>query len=824
MSEYAPESEDRHKDLVKSRQMLYASSFLKTKPNLPSARFNEKMRVKLDTYEVNRRGRVQTRQLTALKERAEALKQSEEDQYIDKTAQSMVSTYKRGNLLMSGTGRADDTFEIEREKIDVEASLYREIEEGYKSSDVFGRDSEEMLDRETKRIIARKIRKFGKRNKQMTREESLLHEMESTRRHYEDTEKTTSRLKLEAIESLTKVTELTERLKSKDAKLQGFGLRAKMTRELLKERKRARKLIQDSDAKSAEWFETQRHFQLYGFAPRESDGTVLSDTFKKSRGALVKILGGANSAFGSIEDVPIELHSLNLTEQVRQFEKQEFRRLAESVGGMRVDEDGNVTRDKIAIARDKLLRPVSNRRKKKRDVETQEQKTERLKREQELRWSVRGKDFTGIENVGRLITLEDTYKKREVDAERLRVAREKQLRDEKKERELASKLLQTLEIGTKEDSATSEVRKRMAKHKHESSLRLDHSVVAMGPQNITTQRDRKQTEALFGRGRIIPVDPRHLPPLCLLWVAAKCMKSGLKCRHRHYYSSAQEKDRFMEWHEQMERLLERPIVKSISMREELLIQVREEMILCRRKFESHFGDVKREDVSELMSLMNQLRVATVECTEHIHKWAENVKKQSRAHMKRIGTIKNDDDDAVKRKENKQWSVKVVVTGNVLYVRSSLFSLSLLYILNNLPFLIKRRYGKSPAFHSKDRRHCRDMNFEKKELRWMYLGVYPTEEAALYVSHFGAPLSFFSLSLSRFISLLSFLSTHTRVRTRYVSTHSIHTQICVRKRSEKRSSTNATSRFIDAKCKGLTSSMRTLRCGEQCGRSDKLLKT
>ena len=129
-------TEDRRKDLVKSRREMYASSFFKSKPSLPSASFNDKMRVKLDTYEVNRRGRIQTRQLTALKERAEALKASEEDQYIDETAKSMVDTFQRGDLIMTGTGRLDDTFEIEKKKIDVEASLYRKIEEGYKSSNV----------------------------------------------------------------------------------------------------------------------------------------------------------------------------------------------------------------------------------------------------------------------------------------------------------------------------------------------------------------------------------------------------------------------------------------------------------------------------------------------------------------------------------------------------------------------------------------------------------------------------------------------------------------------------------------------------------------
>ena len=366
----------------------------------------------------------------------------------------------------------------------------------------------------------------------------------------------------------------------------------------------------------------------------------MSDISRQNRDALMKTLGGTESAFGRLEDVPMELHSLNLTEQVRHFEKKEFRRLAESVGGMRVDEDGNVTKDKIAEARDKLLRPVSNRRKKKNDIETKKQKQARLKREQELRWSVKGKNFTGIERVGRLIALEDNYRKREVEAERLRVARENQLRDEMKERELASKLLQTLEIEDTKNSntdATSDIRKRMAKQKHESSLRLDHSVVAMGPQNITKQRDRKETEALFGRGRIIPVDPRHLPPLCLMWVAAKCMKSGLKCRHRHYYSSAQEKDRFMEWHEQMERLLERPIVKSISMREDLLIRIKQEIKSCRRKFESHFGDVKQDDVSELLSLMNQLRVATVECTSLFIAFSAGVYILTRTQTHRYGT-------------------------------------------------------------------------------------------------------------------------------------------------------------------------------------------
>ena len=256
-------SKDRHKDLVKSRREIYTSSFFASKPSVPSASFNEKMRVKLDAYEVNRRGRIQTRQLTALKERAEGLKASEEDQYIDETAKSMVDTFQRGDLIMTGTGRMDDTFEMEKEKIDVEASLYREIEEGYKSSHVFTKDADEILDRETKRQIRNKIRRFGKRNKQMTREENFLSKMERERRHYADTEKSTGRLKIEAIESLSKVTELTEKLKSKNAKLQGFGLRAKMTRELLHERKRARKLIQESDAKSAELFETQRHFQLY---------------------------------------------------------------------------------------------------------------------------------------------------------------------------------------------------------------------------------------------------------------------------------------------------------------------------------------------------------------------------------------------------------------------------------------------------------------------------------------------------------------------------------------------------------------------------------
>eukprot|EP00940_MAST-03C_sp_MAST-3C-sp2_P001879 g1879.t1 len=724
------------------------ATFFEEKPNLSHNQvtdFTDRMGAKIGALEAKRKAVVFDRQLTALKSRTQTRQSSEGkgvDDYVDLSATEMFARYKSGKHLMSGTGRTDDVYSIAKNDITRESRTWRQIVDGYGAAEIeLNSNYEKLIKRRRRRRVERSVRKFGLDEAEVDRREHMLHRMEATRKKYLKTGSETARLKREATEALDKVTELSEKMRAPEVQTAGFGLRARLFNELQSTRTRARTLLRSADEMSNELFNAERHFQLYGFTPYDADARTLSETTTASRGHLTDIIG-QDSAFGKLQDLPENLHSLDLAAEVRAFQKEEFASLAKSVG-MTVDSDGNVTAvstkkdNAVSAAKQKLMSIVESRRnasaetsdlslsEKKHDAEDDDVKVDSDKRRRQMHkrnWSISNKDFDGIERVGRLMVLKDRLAKREEVSKRLEAARLLDAKEAEARRRLEAKKLQSLEISgdveastTQSKTQTKDIERQIKRMQKQASMSLDYTIAAMGAQNIIRQRDRESTMAIFGTGAVVNVDPKMLPPLCMAWVAQQCTKGGLQCKRRHYYCSAEERERSMQWLEEMERTLERPLVRSITLREEILDKIREEIKACNRKFEGHFGSVQESDVAALISLLNQVRVITVECVERISKWVRHVQKQNATvartaaenRAKASATSGASSPPSPPRRQGSQWSVKVVATGDILYKRS-------------------------PAFRTKDKRFCRDANLERKRLRWKYLGVYPTKENAMRV--------------------------------------------------------------------------------------------
>jgi hypothetical protein len=116
-----------------------------------------------------------------------------------------------------------------------------------------------------------------------------------------------------------------------------------------------------------------------------------------------------------------------------------------------------------------------------------------------------------------------------------------------------------------------------------------------------------------------------LQPLCTLWALNQCSKKGIECKGRHYYGSAAEKQKSLDWATQTIHRMERPILESVTMREQLLGDAREASKEADARFAAHTHKVRLEDVAPVLDKLDQLRVATVQVLECIARWQQHVK-------------------------------------------------------------------------------------------------------------------------------------------------------------------------------------------------------
>ena len=113
---------------------------------------------------------------------------------------------------------------------------------------------------------------------------------------------------------------------------------------------------------------------------------------------------------------------------------------------------------------------------------------------------------------------------------------------------------------------------------------------------------------------------------------------------------------------------------------------------CEDKFRSHFTNVQRGDVAQVLELMQLLRVVTVEVSEWITRWQNHVAERRMTSVKKkAGAI--DSDRSPKKMLDGGWVVRLAVTGKTLLK------------------------GSKP-FTSKIKRFSRDAQEPKKELIWL----------------------------------------------------------------------------------------------------------
>ena len=201
-----------------------------------------------------------------------------------------------------------------------------------------------------------------------------------------------------------------------------------------------------------------------------------------------------------------------------------------------------------------------------------------------------------------------------------------------------------------------------------------------------------------GADRVIEVNPNAVPPLCRAWVLLSCPKSHQHCKHRHYFCSLEEKTFGVEWRQKKDSKAEMSVLKCIAAREALLSQIKIESDRSVKRFfdDSERAGVQEHHVKVLLTLMDRLRLVTVQTTEAIIKWREATEQQAR--------LREDEETKAKRQK---WVVTIAVTG-------------------------KRLYDASPAYRSNVKRFRRDKEFPKKANDVRFLGVFNSKVEAARV--------------------------------------------------------------------------------------------
>ena len=116
-------------------------------------------------------------------------------------------------------------------------------------------------------------------------------------------------------------------------------------------------------------------------------------------------------------------------------------------------------------------------------------------------------------------------------------------------------------------------------------------------------------------------------------VMHKCPHKPEACKFRHYYVSSEEKLRGVESRRAAGMRREMNVLKAITHREGLLSQIRKETDRATARFQDHMdAHVREEDVSDLLSLLNQQRAATVKVIEAINEWRTEVEQMRRREI------------------------------------------------------------------------------------------------------------------------------------------------------------------------------------------------
>ncbi|GMH53247.1 hypothetical protein TrST_g11716 [Triparma strigata] len=225
---------------------------------------------------------------------------------------------------------------------------------------------------------------------------------------------------------------------------------------------------------------------------------------------------------------------------------------------------------------------------------------------------------------------------------------------------------------------------------------VDREMASLFPANQTFQASDHDIGMIIpGADRVIEVRPDAVPPLCRAWVLLSCPKHPDHCKHRHYFCSAQEKRDGVEWRQMKDTKAEMRVLKCIAAREVLLVQIKAESERSSKQYfaDSEHAGVQEKHVRVLLTLLDRLRLVTVQTCEAIILWRDAVEQQA---------LLREDNETKKARQT--WVVTVASTGG-------------------------RLYDASPAYRSNVKRFRRDKELPKHANNVRYLGVFKNKVEA-----------------------------------------------------------------------------------------------
>eukprot|EP00936_MAST-01D_sp_MAST-1D-sp1_P002695 g2695.t1 len=313
-------------------------------------------------------------------------------------------------------------------------------------------------------------------------------------------------------------------------------------------------------------------------------------------------------------------------------------------------------------------------------------------------------DFTALQKAGHMLGIQGITEQRD-HKRKQEAAAEKKLQElfDAARKQASAALDEHKDADDEADKDSSAFGSKKKKVKGGMSLKAEmHAaesvkMAALQAPNITYQATAADAALLLGEAPRVfnNVDPEHVPPLCRAWVMCACGKSGIACPGRHYYVSEEEKAYNEELRSSTDMKLETEVLRCISRREQLLEALQTASTQALKKYQMHMTKVKHEDVADMLNLLEQLRLASVQTIEAIQKW--------RGYVENIGRMMEDHAQGAKEPAG-GWSVSITVEGAELY-------------------------GASTAFNSKVKRWCREYEPPKREKKRMYLGCFKTKNEA-----------------------------------------------------------------------------------------------
>ena len=167
-------------------------------------------------------------------------------------------------------------------------------------------------------------------------------------------------------------------------------------------------------------------------------------------------------------------------------------------------------------------------------------------------------------------------------------------------------------------------------------------MASLFPANQTFQASDHDIGMMVpGADRIIEVRPDAVPPLCRAWVLLSCPKHPNHCKHRHYFCSVQEKRDGVEWRQMKDTKAEMRVLKCIAAREVLLVQIKAESERSSKQYfaDSEHAGVQEKHVRILLTLLDRLRLVTVQTCEAIILWRDAVEQQVRHYEERSDELR-----------------------------------------------------------------------------------------------------------------------------------------------------------------------------------------